>query len=168
MILNNIDNYRYDKYEKKVRAILIDEDNYIYVTHMNTSITFPGGTVENSENIEESIAREIKEEVGITNLKFKYLGSLIFYHEKFPNLKEKPISFSTRVNEIHYFYSKINSKDIGVQDLTDFERESKLKIEKHKLSDLINKLNEENNDLYAKFMKEETLAAIDLYQSIDL
>ena len=168
MIIKNIKDYKYDTYKKKVRAILIDENNDIYVTKFhdfNNTRVFPGGSVEENENMNVAVTREVLEEVGIELANPKYLGYILFYHENFPNLKNNPIDYGTRINEVHYFYAHINTSDIGTSHYTDFEKSHSMKIEKYKLDNLINFLIKETNDEFSKSVNEETLSALDLYKS---
>ena len=168
MIINDIKDYKYDTYKKKVRAILIDENNDIYVTKFhdfNNTRVFPGGSVEIDENITDAIIREVLEEVGVEISNPTYLGYILYFHENFPNLKNNPIDYGTRVNEVHYFYSYINTKDIGASQYTEFEKSHSMKIEKYKLDNLINLLIKETNDEFSKSVNEETLSAFNFYKS---
>lgn len=51
LIINDSNNYSFNKEVKKARALIINEDNMIYVCNMNDSFLLPGGTVEKDENL---------------------------------------------------------------------------------------------------------------------
>lgn len=161
MIVKNIDNIKYDTLIKKARGILIDENDYLYVSKINDSYLFPGGGVEDGESDDETILRELEEEVGIKLDNLISLGTIIHYHEKFPNLKIDKNNVSNRINIIHYYFKKINSKDVGKPHYTEYELNNNLTIVKIKLDDLM-KLITTHSEGYKVYTDEEILAALNL------
>lgn len=165
MIVNNKFECSYDTYSRKARAFLKDENGFFYIARIGESLCVPGGTLEGDEDPTIGIKREIKEEVGVNLTNPTYLGCILMFHENFINVKHNPVDRSNRLNEIHFFFSEINSSDIGETEYTDYEKTSGMVIEKYKLEDLVNILNN-TTDEYAKFMAEESLAGIDLLKNM--
>ena len=50
----------------RVKVVLINEDGNIILVHNNNTYQFPGGHVEDGEDMIEAVKREIREETGIT------------------------------------------------------------------------------------------------------
>ncbi len=171
MLIKNLENIKYDTLEEKARGILIDENNYLYLCNINDSYLFPGGGVEAGEDYHDTIIRELHEETGINLNYLEEIGTIMHYHENFPNLKRDkfdPMYINNRVNIIHYFFKRVNSSDFGATNYTDYEINNNLKIKKIKYDELINILNQNNKSLYKEFTDEETIAALDLVKSKDL
>ena len=168
MILKTIENIKYDTLEEKSRGILIDEFNNFYLCNINESYLFPGGGVEEGEDYHDTILRELSEEVGITLDSIEEIGTIIHYHEDFPNLKkdkDDPLYINNRVNIIHYFYKRVNSLDFKEVHYTDYEISHNLTIKKFQYDELISVLNKKKQDDYSKFTDEETKAALELAKS---
>ena len=52
------------EFNSKVRAVLIDEKNRVLIARYGNVLLFPGGSIDNGENIDNAIIRELKEETG--------------------------------------------------------------------------------------------------------
>lgn len=79
-----------DKIKKTAGALIKKDGKFLLLKRANTKIfnnywAVPGGKIENDENPEEAIKREIREE---TNLDFKPIFFKI-YHEDFPRFNWK-------------------------------------------------------------------------------
>ena len=88
MLVNN-DDLKKEELETvvhKVRAIVFNNEEKLYITDMNSSFNLPGGRVESSEKITDSLIRELREELGImvSINDIKYIGNFVFYHKDFP------------------------------------------------------------------------------------
>lgn len=165
MILKTIENVKYDTLEEKARGILIDEFNNLYLSNIENSYLFPGGGVEESEDYNETIIRELSEEAGIKLANLEEIGTIIHYHENFPNLKRDkfdPLYINNRINVIHYFFKRVNSKDFGETHYTEYEINNHLTIKKLSVKELLEILNLPNENTYKKFTDEETKAALEL------
>lgn len=53
-----------DESNSKVRSILFDEENRVLIANYGAIILFPGGSINNQENIIQAIIRELFEETG--------------------------------------------------------------------------------------------------------
>lgn len=94
----------------------------------------PGGFINFGETVEESLKREIKEELGIELKKFKYLGS---YWSIYPY---KGISYQTLC---HVFISKYRGENLSVKDdISEFKffPKNKIPLEKMSFEDVKNAL----------------------------
>lgn len=165
MILKTIENVKYDTLEEKARGILSDENNNLYLSNMSETYMFPGGGVEDGEDYHQTILRELNEEVGINLDSLEEIGTIIHYHEKFPNLKRDktdPLYINNRVNIIHYFFKRVNHQQFGNPHYTEYEINNNLTIKKIKPQELLQILKEESTNTYKKFTDEETIAALNL------
>lgn len=165
MILKELKNIKYDTLEEKARGILMDEYNNLYLSNINDSYLFPGGGVEKSEDYHETIIRELSEEVGIKLDEIEEIGTIIHYHENFPNLKRDmsdPLYINNRVNIIHYFFKRVKTSDFGKPHYTEYELNHHLTIKKLSVKELFAILNSTSEDTYKNFTDEETKAALEL------
>lgn len=165
MILKTIENIKCDTLEEKARGILIDEDNNLYLSNISDSYLFPGGGVEDEEDYHTTIIRELNEEVGIKLDSLEEIGTIIHYHENFPNLKRDKndaLYINNRINIIHYFFKRVNSRQFGETHYTEYEINNNLTIKKIKLKELMEILNQPSENAYKKFTDEETIAALKL------
>ena len=66
LIINegNLEINEINESNSKVRAILIDEENRVLIANYGGVILFPGGSIDNGENINQAIIRELYEETG--------------------------------------------------------------------------------------------------------
>ena len=53
----------------RVKVVLINEDGNIILVHNNNTYQFPGGHVEDGEDMIEAVKREIREETGMIDVK---------------------------------------------------------------------------------------------------
>lgn len=165
MILKTIENIQYDTLEEKSRGILIDEENKLYLSNISNSYLFPGGGVEPHEDYHETILRELEEEVGIKLDFLEEIGTIIHYHENFPNLKldkNAPLYINNRVNIIHYFFKRINRCNIAKPHYTEYELNHNLTIKRFNINELFSLLNTKSPNTYKEFTDEETIAALNL------
>lgn len=82
---DNLNDSEIDKYNNKVRAILI-KDNKLLISRYAGITLLPGGKVDKDESLDEAITRELKEETGIIyneNELEKYL-EVKYYQKEYP------------------------------------------------------------------------------------
>lgn len=162
MIVDNIDNIKYDTYAEKARAILYDDNMNIYIMEINESMQLPGGGVEKFENYHETIIRELDEEIGLTVDSIDELGTLNFYHENFPCLKNNYVC-DRRVNKVHFFYKNITGIELHETKRTPFEIENNMMLKIIPQDELLTLLDKPSKNDYKKFMAIEVRAALDLF-----
>jgi len=143
-----------NSYYHKVRAAVFDFEGKMFLACMSGTYTLPGGGVEENENIEAAIIRELKEELGIEILleELSYLGNYKFYHKNFPDFEGK----TNRLNEIDLFLITV-PKNLALEKIhfTEREKKEKLKIIATNIEDIEGLLAIENNNPYKKALDEE-------------
>lgn len=107
--------------EQKVRhcarAIVVDEQAQFYFVQITrddlfgqgTYIETAGGGIEENENAEEAVLREVKEELGIESELLCKIGIVSDYYHAV-----------SRHNMNHYYLCKMKNR--GEQELTDYEK----------------------------------------------
>ncbi len=95
------ENYLAGKCTKKVRGIIINEMGQILLLHSNrhNGYSIPGGTVEETESIKDTVLREVFEETGAEIVPIKIVGK--YYHTS-KNFNYDGITFDS--NRVEYFY----------------------------------------------------------------
>lgn len=154
--LDNIEAKEINSYNHKIRIFVFNELGEIFLIDMNGSYNLPGGTVENNENLNDALTRELEEELGV-RIAFEdieFLGNYHFYHKNFPNNK----SLCNRENEVDLFlvkipiiYAKENTH------ITNYEKSQNFKVIFTKLENIQNLINERNKNVYKKFTDVELL-----------
>ncbi len=113
----------------RVKGIIVNNKNEVLIAHNNNTYQFPGGHQEKSEDMEEALMREIKEETGIdikdvtgpfmqiTTYAKNYFNSgknvcnKIYYYrilsDDVPNLAETNYDELERKTEFDLFYVKL-------------------------------------------------------------
>lgn len=104
-------------------GIIIDNQDRILITQRSSKTThagfweFPGGKLEQDETPEAALIREIKEEVNLDVLEYKFLGQIDHkYDAKFISL-------------LIYYITKFNGKAISCEEQTDLKW-----VERHHLT----------------------------------
>ena len=104
------------KYVEVVCAIIVNSFNEVFITKrgpgrpLSGKWEFPGGKVELNETYEETIIREIKEELSSLIIPIKYVGKV--YHE-YSSLEE-PFFFS-----LHGYICKVKEGNLVLNEHTD-------------------------------------------------
>lgn len=156
MIINsdNMLESEVNSYLHKVRAIVFDDNENLFLASMGGTYTLPGGGVEEKESIEDAMIRELHEELGIKVLpeELAYLGNYKFYHKNFPDY----LGRKNRLNEIDLFlvltekeYQKDNTS------FTTLENKENLKIIAIDIDKIEKLLNVSNSNPYKKALDEE-------------
>lgn len=137
----------------RVKAIMINKKREVLLEKAFGTMQFPGGHLEEGENLNEALKREILEETGIVlNQDYKAFLSIKYY------LKDYPVKGNNRSIELYYFY--IETDEIYNLDnihLDDQERNGNftlfyLPLIKLKKALKINALEEPINKLVTKEM----------------
>lgn len=155
--MNEIEEFRY-----KVRAMLIDDENRLLVANYGNIFLFPGGSIDEGEDIEEAITRELKEETGIVyDIKeLKLLTKLEFFQRNYLKRNGK---VKNRLISTYYFLGSYKDIDLTMQQLTEKERKDNFKLELIPLSIIKQVIIENKNDNPRKvYFQREMLEVIDL------
>lgn len=148
--LSNISSKDINSYLHKVRVVMFNLKNELFITDMNGSYNLPGGRVESNEDIRTTLKREINEELGIDIALDEpiYIGNYHFYHDGFPE-KGKTV---LRDNEIDLFLiAEPKEYCITKTNLTDDEKSQKFMIKFVPLEDIGKLLEEKSLNSYKKY-----------------
>lgn len=144
-----------DEFNSKVRAILIDEENKALIANYGGVILFPGGSIDDKENINQAIIRELHEETGTTyeETELTFLTQLDFFQRNYT--KRNGIK-KNRLIKTYYFCGTYKTMDLQVPCLTEKEKKDGFKLELVPLNELEKIILENFNDnpRNAYFQKE--------------
>ena len=148
----NIKDIELDEKVTRVKALIINNKNEIYLSCCENIYQFPGGHLEANETLEEALKREIKEELGIKleNISSPYLH---IAHLK-RNYRD---TGKNRQNDIYYYFIKTNENpNLTQTNFDEYEKKGNYKTIKIKIEDFINVLNDNklNKNEYAGLTKE--------------
>ena len=133
---------------KASRSILFNNDNQIALLYVSKHKyhKLPGGGVENTENIKETLKREVMEEVGVNILIGDEIGAIIEYRDEFRQLQ---ISYC--------FFSKVVG-EVTTPNFTESELVNGFELKWVTLDEAITLLSNDNPDDYVgKFIKKRDL-----------
>ncbi len=163
LTINNNNNQSYDSKMEKARALLFDEAGNIYVCEMNGSLILPGGTVEPGEDHFDTINRELKEELGITNIPLKELIQVEYYHDGFPKYKQE--GNEIRLNVVYYYYSNVPVKiDLNLSNFSDYEIVNNIKVSTYSIEELLSKVNSFLDNKWKRFTDLEMMTVLKVVQ----
>jgi 8-oxo-dGTP pyrophosphatase MutT (NUDIX family) len=152
-----------DEIVTRTKAILINENNEIYLGYSNQTYQFPGGHLINGESLNDCLIREIKEETGI---KLPYDNFTPFFHIKYYS-KNYRQSGKNRENNIYYFLIK-TTEDIHPENMCfdEWEIEGNFEIRKVNYDNLRKTLiNSIPDNPLNKVIVNEMLLAINEYEN---
>ena len=164
MLINNanLQKGELNSFAHKVRAVVFDEEGKLYITDMNSSFNLPGGRVENSEELIDSLTRELKEELGI-DITFKdveYIGNFVFWHKNFPGEK----GLVNRENKVDLFWIIKPQKLIAEEiNLTNYEKHYNFKLRLINIAEIKKLIKVKNTNEYKIFTDVELEILIKAY-----
>ena len=83
----------------RVKALMINSKKEILLAEAFSTIQFPGGHLEEGENLKDALKREVLEETGIVlNKDYDPFFAIKYF------LKDYPVQGNNRSIEIYYFY----------------------------------------------------------------
>ena len=159
--VDNLNSFDIEEEATRVKALIINNNNEILLGYSYNCYQFPGGHMEENEDILEVLKREIKEETGmdidVSNTKPFLLSK--FY------IKNYPKTGKNRYNKIYYVLVKTNKKpDLKNTDYTQEEIIGNYELRYVKKDEIVNTLIE-NCKLYpeSKDITNEMLLMLDYY-----
>ena len=117
----------------RVKALIINSKDEILLGHCHKTYQFPGGHLEENENPEEGLKREVKEETGIEikEINLKPFEKIIYYSSNYRN------TGLNRKNEIYYYIVKTNkSVNANNMNLDNWEKGGNYTVKKVPLTDV--------------------------------
>ena len=130
------------------RAVLFDDEGKVAILHVSKDNyhKLPGGGIEEGENIEQALNREIKEEVGCEMEIGQEIGSVIEY-------KNYPDGTNLKHESICYFGKLKGEK--GIVQFSEEEADRGFELAWVSLDEAINLLENDNpSDYHGKFIKQ--------------
>ena len=164
---DNLRDCEVEEFSRKVRAILVDEDNKILIANYYNLILLPGGKVEDNESIYTAIRRELKEETGKDYSEEELeLFEILNYYQK--NYLTRNEVIRNRLVQIYYFIGKYKGVKQERQKLTESEQKANFRLELVPLYNIekIIKNNKNDNPRNIYFQKE-LLTILELYKTRD-
>ena len=153
----------------RVKAFIINDKNEVMLGHSKDCVQLPGGHRENDEELEETLLREIGEEVGI-QLDLNDIVGNFFEIRHYVKFEESITECS--LHNIVYFLIKTNKKpNIKKVHLTEHEKENNFYVDTIKFDCLENYLNKfiENQEIdYFKGIAKEILLAYEELKNSEL
>ena len=164
MLVNNdfLKKEELNSFAHKVRGIVFNNEEKLYITDMNSSFNLPGGRVENAEELIDSLVRELKEELGIKVCQkdIEYIGQFIFWHKGFPGEK----CVVNRENKVDLFLVKTPQEvDINNVKLTNYEKHYNFKLLLNNLEEIDDLIKYKADNLYKKFTDVELKTLVNAY-----
>ena len=147
---------------KRVKVLLINSNNEILLGYSHNDYQFPGGHVEDNEELIETVNREIKEETGIElNLK-----NIEPFARKSGYYKDWPEVGKNRKIEIYYYEVKTNEKpNLNNTSYTEHEKEGNFELRYIPLENIEKELQKNNNEYGdKKGIGKEMLELFEIYK----
>ena len=117
----------------RVKALIVNSKNEILLGYAHKTYQFPGGHLEENEDHEEGLKREVKEETGIEIKKENLtpFEKIIYYTSNYRN------TGLNRKNEIYYYIVKTDEQvNINNMNLDDWEKEGNYIVKKVPLNNV--------------------------------
>lgn len=135
-ILYNYDNLTKEDIDEvivRTKGLIINSDDEITLGYSHKTYQFPGGHLEEGENLEECLLREIKEETGIElpDAKFKPFQKITYYNKNYHD------SGKNRENQIYYYIIKTDAKfDLDNVAFDEYEKAGDFRVETFPLGEV--------------------------------
>lgn len=128
---------------KRVKILIINSNNEILLGYSHNDYQFPGGHVEDNEELIETVNREIKEEMGI-ELNLNYIEP---FARKSGYYKDWPEEGKNRKIEIYYYEVKTDEKpNLNNTSYTEHEKEGNFELRYIPLSKVEEELEKNINE----------------------
>ncbi len=142
----------------RVKALIINSTKEILLGKSDISYQFPGGHLEDNENLIEALKREVLEEMGI-EISDEEIDRP-FYKVTYLN-KDYPVKGINRKSEIYYYVVKTDKEvDLSKVKLTKNEVKNNYRLEKIPLLSSIGVISKNDND---KVIERDLIDAIEEY-----
>ena len=134
-VLYNYDNLTIDDIDEvivRTKGLIINDKDEITLGYSNGTYQFPGGHLEENEELSDCLLREIKEETGIEikDAKMRPFEKITHYTKNYHN------SGLNRKNEIYYYIVRTNTKfDLSNTSLDEEEKNNGFTVKTIPLKD---------------------------------
>lgn len=101
----------------KARAILLTNDNQILIANYGGNYLLPGGSVNNNENITDTIKRELSEELGLiyNENELNFIGTIYHFQKNYP---KRNGTTANRIIKTSIFIGDLKSTNFENKKLT--------------------------------------------------
>ena len=145
----------------RVKALMVNPKDELLIVHNNYTYQFPGGHWRQSESLEESLKREIKEETGIASTLEN--GPFMGIEEYYKNYLD---TGKSRCNKMYYYivHSNDNPK-VEEMSLSELERETDFNLFYIPIKDMEQFLKESiANNTIEEVIGKEMLSVMEEYK----
>lgn len=158
-------NEKFTKKKLKSRAVLVNSSNEILVANYGGVLLLPGGSIEGRETPDETIHRELKEEIGI-DMKTEQLKPFVKVRYFQPNYPERNGNTINRLAVTYYYLGHINSIS-EERELTENEKKDGFTVGFYSINQILEMLNSKKGDNPRRlYFDRELQAVIDYYKEI--
>ena len=156
-------NEKFTKKKLKSRAVLVNSSNEILVANYGGVLLLPGGSIDGKETPDETIHRELKEEIGV-DMKPEQLKPFVKVRYFQPNYPERNGNTINRLAVTYYYLGHINNIS-NERDLTENEKKDGFTVEFYSINQIQGMLNsKKGNNPRRLYFDRELKAVIDYYK----
>ena len=156
-------NEKFTKKKLKSRAVLVNSSNEILVANYGGVLLLPGGSIDGKETPDETIHRELKEEIGV-DMKPEQLKPFVKVRYFQPNYPERNGNTINRLAVTYYYLGYIESIS-DERDLTENEKKDGFTVEFCSINQIQEMLNsKKSNNPRRLYFDRELQAVIDYYK----
>lgn len=156
-------NEKFTKKKLKSRAVLVNSSNEILVANYGGVLLLPGGSIDRKETPDETIHRELKEEIGV-DMKTEQLKPFVKVRYFQPNYPERNGNTINRLAVTYYYLGHINSIS-EERELTENEKKDGFTVGFYSINQILEMLNSKKGDNPRRlYFDRELQAVIDYYK----
>ena len=156
-------NEKFTKKKLKSRAVLVNSSNEILVANYGGVLLLPGGSIDGKETPDETIHRELREELGV-DMKSEQLKPFVKVRYFQPNYPERNGNTINRLAVTYYYLGHINNIS-NERDLTENEKKDGFTVEFYSINQIQGMLNsKKGNNPRRLYFDRELKAVIDYYK----
>ena len=156
-------NEKFTKKKLKSRAVLVNSSNEILVANYGGVLLLPGGSIDGKETPDETIHRELREELGV-DMKSEQLKPFVKVRYFQPNYPERNGNTINRLAVTYYYLGHINSIS-EERELTENEKKDGFTVGFYSINQILEMLNSKKGDNPRRlYFDRELQAVIDYYK----
>lgn len=156
-------NEKFTKKKLKSRAVLVNSSNEILVANYGGVLLLPGGSIDGKETPDETIHRELNEEIGV-DMKPEQLKPFVKVRYFQPNYPERNGNTINRLAVTYYYLGHINSIS-EERELTENEKKDGFTVGFYSINQILEMLNSKKGDNPRRlYFDRELQAVIDYYK----
>lgn len=148
---------------RRVKILIINSKNEVLLGYSHNEYQFPGGHVEEGEELKETVIREIKEETGIElkSVDTDPFALLTGYYKDYPS------EGKNRKIEIYYYEIKTDAEiNLENTNYTESEKEGNFELRRINIDNVEEELKKNINEYGdPKGIAKEMLELFDIYKS---